>query len=184
MTKMKVGFLHPGAMGISLAASAQNTGHTAYWVSEGRSRQTQERAARFDLVDARTLEKLCETCAVMVSVCPPHAAEEVASQVLACSFEGLYLDANAISPQRAMRIGQLMGEAGGGVRRWGHHWWTCVGTREDVAVPYPPGRADRRLDVGPGRRYWNAGGFVHRDVGCPIPFESQPNIDRAPVTCW
>jgi len=112
MTKMKVGFLHPGAMGISLAASAQNTGHTAYWVSEGRSQQTRERAARFDLVDARTLEKLCETCAVMVSVCPPHAAEEVASQVLACSFEGLYLDANAISPQRAMRIGQLMGQAG------------------------------------------------------------------------
>jgi 3-hydroxyisobutyrate dehydrogenase-like beta-hydroxyacid dehydrogenase len=31
---------------------------------------------------------------------------------LASSFQGLYLDANAISPQRAMRIGQAMTEAG------------------------------------------------------------------------
>jgi len=31
MNKKHVGFLHPGAMGISLAATAQNTGHTAYW---------------------------------------------------------------------------------------------------------------------------------------------------------
>lgn len=112
MAKLKVGFLHPGAMGISLAATAQNSGHSACWVSEGRSQQTHERAARFDLVDAQTLERLCETCSMIVSVCPPHAAEEVANQVLACSFEGVYLDANAISPQRAKRIGQSMAEAG------------------------------------------------------------------------
>jgi 3-hydroxyisobutyrate dehydrogenase-like beta-hydroxyacid dehydrogenase len=48
----------------------------------------------------------------MVSVCPPHAAEEVARQVLAHSFEGLYLDVNAISPQRAIRIGDAMKKAG------------------------------------------------------------------------
>jgi 3-hydroxyisobutyrate dehydrogenase-like beta-hydroxyacid dehydrogenase len=108
MKQLKVGFLHPGAMGISLAASAQNTGHLAYWVSEGRSRQTGERAAKFGLIDAHTLTELCEICTVVVSVCPPHAAEEVAGQVLACSFNGLYLDANAISPQRVSRIGQSL----------------------------------------------------------------------------
>ena len=112
MMKLNVGFLHPGAMGISLAAAAQNTGHIAYWVSEGRSQQTHERAARFDLVDTQTLEGLCQTCSVVVSVCPPYASEEVANQVLACSFNGVYLDANAISPQRAKRIGQSMAEAG------------------------------------------------------------------------
>ena len=112
MTKLKVGILHPGAMGISLAATALNSGHTVYWVSVGRSPQTHERAAKYDLVDARTLKGLCETCDVIVSVCPPHASEEVANQVLACSFNGLYLDANAISPQRAKRIGQSMADAG------------------------------------------------------------------------
>jgi 3-hydroxyisobutyrate dehydrogenase-like beta-hydroxyacid dehydrogenase len=112
MTKLSVGFLHPGAMGISLAASAQNSGHAVYWASEGRSPQTHERAAEHGLRDAQTLEALCEACDVIVSVCPPHAAEEVAAQVRACAFHGLYLDANAISPQRTLRIGRAMAEAG------------------------------------------------------------------------
>ncbi len=112
MTKLKIGFLHPGAMGISLAASAQNSGHTVYWASAGRSAQTQERAAEHNLVEVGSLNELCETCSVIVGVCPPHAAEEVARQTLEASFDGFYLDANAISPQRAKRIGRLMDEAG------------------------------------------------------------------------
>lgn len=112
MIKQKIGILHPGEMGISIAASAQNSGHIVYWASEGRSPQTLERATQFDLIDTRTLAKLCETCSVIVSVCPPHAAEEVANQVLVHSFTGLYLDANAISLQRVTRIGQAMIEAG------------------------------------------------------------------------
>lgn len=108
----QVGILHPGEMGISVAASAQNSGHTVFWASEGRSSQTQERAQRHALVDEHSLEKLCETCSIIVSVCPPHAAEEVAHQVLAHSFQGVYVDANAISPQRAIRIGEAMAERG------------------------------------------------------------------------
>lgn len=112
MEKLNIGFLHPGEMGISLAASAQNTGHVAYWVSEGRSEATQERAKKFDLVDAKTLEALCEICPVIVSICPPHAAEDVARKVREVSFDGFYLDANAISPQRVLQIGQMMEDAG------------------------------------------------------------------------
>ena len=36
---------------------------------------------------------------VIVSVCPPHAALDVARQV--AGFGGLYLDANAVSPATA-----------------------------------------------------------------------------------
>lgn len=108
----KVGILHPGEMGISVAASAQNSGNIVFWASEGRSLQTRERAQRYSLVDAQSLEKLCETCSILVSVCPPHAAEEVAKQVVANSFKGLYVDVNAISPQRAIRIGKAMAECG------------------------------------------------------------------------
>ena len=112
MTQQKVGILHPGQMGISVAASIQNSGHTVYWVSEGRSQATHERAAKFSLQDTGTLAALCETCTVIVSVCPPHVAEEIAAQVLGHAFRGLYLDANAISPQRAIRIEQAMQAAG------------------------------------------------------------------------
>jgi 3-hydroxyisobutyrate dehydrogenase-like beta-hydroxyacid dehydrogenase len=99
-------------MGVSLAASAQDSGHLALWASEGRSAGTRARAESRSLTDAGTLEALCATCSVVVSICPPHAAEEVAASVLAHGFRGLYLDANAISPARTQRIAAQMQEAG------------------------------------------------------------------------
>ena len=107
-----IGILHPGEMGVSVAASAKNSGHSVMWVSEGRSPGTFARAQRHSLVEAKSLEELCRACSMMLSVCPPHAAEEVAQQVLLHSFKGLYADLNAISPQRARRIGKMMEEGG------------------------------------------------------------------------
>lgn len=112
MTKPTIGVLHPGAMGISVAATAQKSGYAVYWSSAGRSPETCERAKQFALQDAKTLEQLCTTCDVIVSVCPPHAAEVVAHEVIDCSFKGLYIDANAISPQRTVRIGEAIDGAG------------------------------------------------------------------------
>ena len=108
----RIGILHPGEMGISIAASAQNSGHQVYWVSEGRASATHDRARKFGLRDAGTVERLCTECPIIVCVCPPHAAETVAKNVLDCGFQGVYVDANAISPERAQRIGRSMSEAG------------------------------------------------------------------------
>jgi 3-hydroxyisobutyrate dehydrogenase-like beta-hydroxyacid dehydrogenase len=107
-----VGILHPGEMGVSVAVSAQDSGHIVYWASEGRSSETHQRAQKYFLVDSGSLKKLCRSCSIIVSVCPPHAAEDAANQVMAHSFKGLYADLNAISPQRAERIGQAMEEHG------------------------------------------------------------------------
>ena len=112
MMKLKTGVIHPGMMGICVAATLQNSGHDVYWASEGRSPQTRKRAENFNLFDAGSLAGLCDTCSLIISVCPPHAAEEMAEQVLAHSFQGVYLDVNAISPQRTIHIGQRM-RAGG-----------------------------------------------------------------------
>ena len=112
MTLQRIGILYPGEMGISIAASAQNNGHLVYWASEGRSVETQARAEKFELNDAQTLHELCKECDILMSVCPPHAAETVAREVLAAGFNGLYVDANAISPQRAAHIGQMLAQAG------------------------------------------------------------------------
>lgn len=112
MHKQKLGILHPGNMGISIAASAQKGGCEVYWASEGRSQQTRDRAENHNLIDAHTLENMCHTCSIIVSVCPPHAAEAVAGQVLVQGYAGLYVDANAISPQRAGQIGHRMLAAG------------------------------------------------------------------------
>jgi 3-hydroxyisobutyrate dehydrogenase-like beta-hydroxyacid dehydrogenase len=95
-------------MGISIAASAKNSGCDVYWVSEGRSTATRERAAKFGLHEAGTLRELCSECPIVVSVCPPHAAEALANDVMRAGFRGLFVEANAIAPQRTIQIGKTM----------------------------------------------------------------------------
>ncbi|HEU5086672.1 MAG TPA: NAD(P)-binding domain-containing protein, partial [Roseiflexaceae bacterium] len=108
----QVGLLHPGQMGVSIGAAAQRGGNTVWWASDGRGAATRTRAEQAGLRDAGSLAQLCATCDVILSVCPPHAAEDVARQVAETSFGGLYVDANAIEPQRARQIGAIVGAAG------------------------------------------------------------------------
>lgn len=108
----RIGILHPGAMGISVAASARNGGSRVYWAAEDRSAQTAARARAMPLTELETVAELCAQSDLILSVCPPHAAEHVAAQVIANQFHGLYCDANAISPQRARRIGAMLAQAG------------------------------------------------------------------------
>jgi 3-hydroxyisobutyrate dehydrogenase-like beta-hydroxyacid dehydrogenase len=55
-----------------------------------------------------SLAEFSQTCDFIFSICPPHAAEEIAKSVLETEFKGYYLDANAISPQHAIKIGQML----------------------------------------------------------------------------
>jgi 3-hydroxyisobutyrate dehydrogenase-like beta-hydroxyacid dehydrogenase len=107
-----IGILHPGAMGISVAASALRSGGQVCYASEGRSGATRARAAEHDLRDFGTLAALCQASTLIISVCPPHAAEDLAGQVAAAGFQGLYLEANAIAPAKTERIGQQLALAG------------------------------------------------------------------------
>lgn len=108
----RIGILNPGAMGVSIAASARDAGHHVYWSSAGRSQATRQRAAAQNLIEVDSLAQLCRTCDVILSVCPPHAAESVAQSALAADFRGLYCDGNAISPPKAQRIGAKLTAAG------------------------------------------------------------------------
>ncbi len=107
-----IGILHPGAMGVSVAAAARQSGSEVCWVSAGRSPETRRRAAKHGLLDVSTLDSLGKRCTIIISVCPPAAAEAVAHQVLATPFAGCYVDANAISPERACRMGDALAARG------------------------------------------------------------------------
>ena len=111
MAIKNIGFLHPGAMGISVTASAQNAHHRAYWLPEKRSKATIDRASSHKLTPCNSLNELCSTCDIILSICPPHAAVEVAEQVASTKFSGVFVDANAISPHNAQSISQLMNQA-------------------------------------------------------------------------
>jgi 3-hydroxyisobutyrate dehydrogenase-like beta-hydroxyacid dehydrogenase len=95
-----VGLLHPGAMGSAIGDALVENGHEVLWASEGRSPETAGRAARFR--DCGTPQALAAEANVILSICPPHAALDVAHRV--SGFGGLYVDANAISPARAEEV--------------------------------------------------------------------------------
>lgn len=112
MTSQTIGVLHPGEMGVTVGASARADGTRVLWASEGRSAQTRERAAAAGLEDAKTLASLCAASSVILSVCPPHSAVDLARDVAAQGFSGVYVDGNAVSPGTAREIGRII-EGGG-----------------------------------------------------------------------
>jgi 3-hydroxyisobutyrate dehydrogenase-like beta-hydroxyacid dehydrogenase len=106
-----VGLLHPGAMGAALGAQLRETGHDVVWASEGRSADTARRAADAGLRDAGTIESLAGASDLVLSVCPPHAARDVAAQV--AGRVALFVDANAVSPATAREVAAAIAGAGG-----------------------------------------------------------------------
>jgi hypothetical protein len=98
-----VGLLHPGEMGASVGRALQANRHEVLWASEGRSDATRARAATFR--DVGSLSALAESAELILSICPPHAALDVAHAVE--GFDGVYVDANAISPMRAKEVAAI-----------------------------------------------------------------------------
>jgi 3-hydroxyisobutyrate dehydrogenase-like beta-hydroxyacid dehydrogenase len=107
-----IGLLHPGEMGSSVGAAGRAGGARVLWTSEGRSASTRARAATEGLDDAGTLAALVAASDVIVSVCPPESAADVARAVSALGFSRLYVDANAVSPATAREIGAIVEKAG------------------------------------------------------------------------
>jgi len=100
-----VGVLHPGEMGAVVAGALRERGQTVLWASAGRSAATAERAEAAGLEDALEVAELCRRSEILLSICPPHAAVEVARA--ASGFAGIYVDANAIAPDTARAIAKL-----------------------------------------------------------------------------
>jgi 3-hydroxyisobutyrate dehydrogenase-like beta-hydroxyacid dehydrogenase len=98
-----VGLLHPGEMGAAIGAVLRQRGIEVLWASEGRSEATASRAETAGLIDAGGIAELARRSGVILSVCPPHAAADVAAGV--GDFRGVFVDANAISPATTRRIG-------------------------------------------------------------------------------
>lgn len=98
---VRVGVLHPGAMGASVAATCAGK---VLWCSYGRSSDTERRARDAGASAVSTLTELVEGSAVIVSVCPPGEAVTVATEVADLGFDGIYLDANAIAPDTARSV--------------------------------------------------------------------------------
>ncbi len=109
---MIVTVLHPGAMGVAIARTISSSGSRVQYVPDGRSKDTIRRAESANL-DPYSMREAVENSDIIVSVCPPHAAESVAASVMEHGFNGTFVDANAVSPQRTLRISEAVHGAGG-----------------------------------------------------------------------
>jgi 3-hydroxyisobutyrate dehydrogenase-like beta-hydroxyacid dehydrogenase len=101
-------------MGASVGAALVGNGQRVCWASSGRSAATAQRAAAAGLVDAADLAGVLAEAEVVLSVCPPHGAEELARAVAESDPRpgALYVDANAVAPATALRIRETVEDAG------------------------------------------------------------------------
>ncbi len=107
-----IGLVHPGQMGAAVGASCIAAGAEVLWTSEGRSEATIQRAEAAGLKDAGWINGLVNRAEMILSVCPPDAAEEVAEDIANLGYNRLYLDANAIAPSTAIRIAERIEQTG------------------------------------------------------------------------
>ena len=91
-------------MGAAIGALLVAHGHEVLWQPNGRSDETARRAAAAGLTRADSVDD----ADVVLSVCPPHAALDVARSLQ--GTRALVIDANAISPMTARRVGEIIGE--------------------------------------------------------------------------
>ena len=105
-----IGLLHPGEMGAAVGRCLTGAGYSVLWASDGRGPQTAARARAAGLEDAGTAAEVADRADVIFSICPPHAALDVAWA--AQGFGGLYVDANAISPATAREVALMVEEGG------------------------------------------------------------------------
>ena len=112
MAQVTVGVLHPGEMGASVGAAARRGGAEVVWASQGRSKATHARAVADGLRDVGTLQNLVKASDVIVSVCPPGVAADIAHVVAGYGFSRVYVDANAVSPETARKVGAIVEQGG------------------------------------------------------------------------
>ena len=107
-----IGLLHPGEMGAAVGAAARLAGARVVWASADRGPATRKRAAEAGLEDVGTVARLVAESALILSVCPPAAAPDVAREVAALGFRGVFVDGNAVAPATTRAIGDIV-TAGG-----------------------------------------------------------------------
>jgi 3-hydroxyisobutyrate dehydrogenase-like beta-hydroxyacid dehydrogenase len=108
-----IGILHPGVMGAAVGSALKPVAGAVIWAAAGRSVTTSKRAELADLVGVPDLPELARRADVIISVCAPEAARDVAEQVAAALGDRLerplYVDANAVSPATVRGIAELLG---------------------------------------------------------------------------
>jgi 3-hydroxyisobutyrate dehydrogenase-like beta-hydroxyacid dehydrogenase len=123
------------------------------WCPHGRSTATTRRAEHAGLQPAADLPDLLNRATVVLSICPPAAAEDIARHVAGHGYDGIYIDANAINPERVVRIADILTAGGARVLDaaiFGPPPTDTTTVRLYLAGPHPDTAAVANLFTGTG----------------------------------
>lgn len=117
MSLHTVGLLSPGAMGHAVGQRIGSHGLRVITCLQGRSARTRALAEQGGIADVGSYQALVSQADLLLSIMVPAQAKS-AAQVVAQAIEEtgadlVYADCNAIAPQTARAIGDLVTEAGG-----------------------------------------------------------------------
>src|SRR5438093_8842761 len=108
----RVGILSPGDMGAAIGAVLRQSGVEVLTCLEGRSQLTRLRAEEAGMRAATDLDELVRGVDVVLSVLVPAearaVAEQVASSVRRTGARPVFVECNAIAPQRVRAIEGLI----------------------------------------------------------------------------
>lgn len=155
--------LHPGSMGGAIAAELAQAGHEVHWVATGRSAATAARAEAAGAITHESPDLAVAAADVVLSICPPDHALEVASGVanaaIASGTHPTFVDANAIAPITMHAVAELLARAG------------CPVVDGGIVGPPPREPGTTRLFLsGPDESSVEvvAGTFADTNVGCIV----------------
>jgi L-threonate 2-dehydrogenase len=159
-----IGVIAQGTMGSGVGRRLHESGAEVRTLLSGRSPASAERARAAGMVAAADERGLLEGADFFLSILPPGEAEQLARR-LAPTLEALaakpvYLDCNAVSPQTAIRIGEIIAPTGahfvdagiiGGPPRPGYKGPSIYASGEHVreALPLRDWGIDLRAIEGP-----------------------------------
>ncbi|MFB3886459.1 MAG: DUF1932 domain-containing protein [Thermodesulfobacteriota bacterium] len=117
MTLRTVGLLSPGDMGHAVGQVLGSNGLRVITCLRGRSQRTRSLADLAHIADVPTYQALVTEADILLSILVPaqakQAARVIAKAISETKADLTYADCNAIAPQTACEIGEIITEAGG-----------------------------------------------------------------------
>ena len=111
-----IGVIAQGTMGSGVGRRLRESGAEVRTLLSGRSPASAERARAAGMVAAANERALLEGADFFLSILPPGEAEPLARRLAptlaALAAKPIYIDCNAVSPQTAIRIGEVIAPTG------------------------------------------------------------------------
>ncbi len=162
-----IGVIAQGTMGSGVGRRLRESGAEVRTLLSGRSPASAERARAAGMVAAADERALLEGADFFLSILPPGEAEPLARRLAptlaALDRKPVYIDCNAVSPQTAIRIGEIIAPTGadfvdGGI----------------IGGPPRPGYSPGDLRLGSGSRPDRGVARLGRSIGGSLTVRSAP----------